>query len=374
MGWNIVYYTPPQDAPAYIEALDAFEVLQLTGMASNGKDTMEDVTPAEWLPNATPTPPGNFPLAGVIVAWCGGGKSAGRKLRIYGGGHNDAANNGLYSYDFGGTVAPTGFELLDISAVSAVREHASKTYSDGRPASTHGYDGGIDIGTAMLRFGGAAWGDPTGFDNSAFKFTYGGAWATLTNTTGTDGGEPTVVRDPSSGKVLVGVSNSFNAWQFFNPSNNTYGSSSAAGRTPANALGAESASAYDHTRSRMLSIGSGVRILTDVDWSAETISTATQALSGAAIPTGAGFGLCYDSVRDAFWLFGGNASSDAYANLYEIDAATFAVTKHALSASMAGFETNYQGLFSRFCYSEEDRFVGLLTRSDAAPFVVKLPS
>ena len=68
-----------------------------TSAPTNGKTSMSDATPSEWLTSD----PGTCDLGCVIAAWSGGaGAVSGTKLFVHGCGHNDSANNGIYAYDF----------------------------------------------------------------------------------------------------------------------------------------------------------------------------------------------------------------------------------------------------------------------------------
>ena len=129
-----------QATPAYIAALAPFEVSQL-GSPTNGFATIQSLTPAEWIGPGKPA--ARDP--DITSPWSGGvGDGANRYLYVHGGGHNDAANNGLYRFDFGGGANWNGGVLLDISAVADVPNVAGvsyRQYNDGRPPSIHSYGG-----------------------------------------------------------------------------------------------------------------------------------------------------------------------------------------------------------------------------------------
>src|SRR5262245_16389226 len=125
--------------PSYISSLAAYEVRRLDGnfLPTASGPGMHSVTPAEWLNG------GSGINVNIINPWSGGGKAiSGTKMFVHGGGHSDSANNGLYVYDFAGDARPTGWSLMQISAVSSVRGDTG-VYADGLPAAHHTYNGNV---------------------------------------------------------------------------------------------------------------------------------------------------------------------------------------------------------------------------------------
>jgi hypothetical protein len=355
-------------APTYISSMADFEVRQMSGSfaPSSGGTTMRSVTPSEWISS---DPGGGVEY--VLAAWSGGGKGVGTKLIVHGGGHNDSANNGVYVFDFAGTTRPAGWVTpLDISSTSSVRQ--ADTYSDGRPSSAHTYDGMVYVGAhdSLYRFGGAKWSTSGGWYGLAARYSLATRqWSILPSYPGNASTEPSVAYDPVSNKILVTMTGQSNA-AFFRVSTNSWSSVRGTSREHH-----ESALAYDHTRNRGIMVGGGTATLYSINWSAETFSESALAASGSiGILSGGALAAVYDSRADAYWIWGGRSGSSGYSTIYRMNANTFATTAHALSQSMAGFETgDYQGSFCRFILLEDWRAIGFLTRTDAAPFVIKLP-
>lgn len=356
---------------AYITSMADYEVRQMTStyVPTNGKATIASVTPSEWLTSD----PGNTNLPAVILSWSGGAKGEGTTLVVNGGGHADSANNGVYVFDYSGTSAPTGWTVGGLSAVSAVQNSA--TYSDGRPASVHTYDGCIRVSNKMYRFGGAKWIDGSFYRGVASFNLSTSTWAILPDLpSGVTTELPHVVYDPTSNKILYLPSGSGRA-AFFRLSSETWGN------TPLNptALAYYGATAYDTSRGRAIVLGSTYegsqthKIVTP-NWTNETLAGSTLSASGStAILARTSLSVFYDSARDCFWIFGGDSGSPGYANIYEMNASTFAITAHALSSSMASFEGSYSGSYGRYVFMPTYRAIGFVTRTDAAPYVIKLP-
>ncbi len=355
------------EAPRYIAEMSPFQVRNMSGTwaPENGLATIESVTPSEWRTND----PGLTDLRGVVVAWSGGAKGEGTRLIVHGGGHNDSANNGVYQFDFSGSDRPRGWIIAGQSPVAAVRESAS--YADGAAAASHTYDGVVQVNNRMYRFGGARWSERGGFFADAFVFDLAAnRWSRLPDVPSDAYYEPSVAYDPVSNKILVMFSNSFANWAFFRCDTNQWG----AARVPSSALGIEASSAYDSRRGRVVSVGNGVNRIITPDWSAETFSVSSFSPSGSTgILSRSALAMFYDPERDSFWIFGGATGSPGYASIYEMDAGSLSITAYPLSMSTASFEADYQGSFGRFVFLREWRAIGFVTRTDAAPYVIKLP-
>lgn len=356
-----------QAAPDYIASMASYEVRQMTGSLApaNGAEILAHVTPSSWLTGD----PGVIDLVGVVGAWSGGAKGKGTRLIVHGGGHNDSANNGVYVYDFGGGSRPTGFSLPFISPVSAVRQ--ASTYSDGAPSATHTYDGVVYVSesNSLYRFGGAKWSTSGGFYGLAARFDFSsGTWTVLSAYPGKSDTEPSVIYDAISRKILVTMTGQSNA-AFFRMDSNSWSPVRDSSREHH-----DSGFAYDPTRSRAVMVGGGSATLYNINWSAETFTqSALNATGATSILGNSALSAFYDPARDSFWLFGGKKSSPGYGNLYEMNASTFEIVQRPLSATTAGFEFDYNGSYGRFIFMDEWRAIGFLTRSDVAPFVIKLP-
>lgn len=354
-----------------------FDVLRLSDISpSNGNTTMESVFTgdyAEWVTSD----PGASDLQGVINEWSGGFKwIGGPQIVIHGGGHGSSANNGGPAFSMAGTTAPTGYTMvIPPSAVSAVL-NSSTGYSDGRPPSVHLYDGGIRVGNTGYRFGGSHY--STGFNISgAWKVDMTtGAWTGITAPGNIGSVTPSCVYDPGSGKILLipGLSPS-SQWRFFDTVAETWAGTS----VPAEYAPTEQSSALDTSRNRVLCIGSdsGRRIiLATVNWAANSVTTATQAVSlPAAMITG--LSILYDPDLDCYWCWGGTQASGVHNQLQRINASTFAVTSHNLSQTLAVFAgSDYQGGYGRWAFMPEWRAICFVTHPTLASgtHIIKLPS
>lgn len=360
--------TAQSAAPSYISAMAPYEVRQMTGTLApaNGMETMVNVTPSSWLTGD----PGVIGLRGVIDAWSGGGKGIGTRLIVHGGGHNDSANNGVYVYDFAGTSKPTGYSLPFISPVSAVQQ--ASTYADGAPSAAHTYDGMVYVpqNNSFYRFGGSKWVSTGGWYNLAARFNLGsGQWTMLPGYPGASSTEPSVIYDVVSGKMLVTMTGQSNA-AFYRMATNNWSSVRNTAREHH-----EAAFAYDPTRSRAIMVGGGSATLYTVNWSAETFSESALNASGSTgILSQSALAAFYDAGRDCYWILAGGSGSSGYSNVYEMNAGTFNIVQHGLSASMGGFNSDYQGSFGRFIFMDQWRAIGIVTGSDDAPYVIKLPA
>ncbi len=368
-GWTMANAQSSQ-TPEYISSMADFEVRALAGnfQPTNGKETMESVTPNEWLAND----PGIVDLAGTIVAWSGGPKaSAGTKLFVHGGGHNDSANNGLYAFDFAGSAAPTGWLLEDISAVSAVR--AATSYNDGKPASVHTYDGAVyaQHNNHIYRFGGAIWSPSGGFTKSAWKYNIAsGAWTALPDFPGTMNTVSSIY-DPESRKIIVGAGGR-NEVAFFRTDQDTWSSLKS---TNGNFWGGDVSGAYDPTRGRGVLIGNGESRLVTINWSRETVDVSSLSASGATeILSTDGPSAVYDPFRDSYWIFGGEEGSPGFGNIYEMDAESLTIQRRSLSGASIQVLNSMQGSYGRYLLMPEWRAMGIVASHESPAYVIKLPT
>ena len=359
--------------PSYISGLSDYQVRALSSSfaPTNGKTTMTDATPSEWLTSD----PGTLDLAGVIAAWSGGYKATtGTKMYLHGGGHSDSANNGTYIYDFAGTTAPTGWTVAAQSAVAAVR--VAPTYTDGRPTAVHSYDGSVMAANGFLyRFGGSGY-DPSGggfAGNSAFKLNLGtNAWTTLTDVPSGGNFYKQTFYDSASGKILITTGASF-FYVFFRTANDTYSTPHDSSLAPSSS---NSSACYDPTRSRGIQIGNSTQLLYTINWTAETVATTALGATGStSILSTSGLSCIFDSVRDVYWIFGGAFDSAGWSNIYEMNASTFAVTGHVLSGSAIQVDTTspMQGSWGRHVWLASYRAIGLVAKADSPAYVIKLP-
>jgi hypothetical protein len=358
-----------QSGPTYISSMAPFEVRAMTGTyaPTNGKATMQSVTPSEWLSGD----PGTLDLRGVVDAWSGGAKSVGAKLFVTGGGHNDSANNGLYTFDFSGTDAPTGWEAPIISPVSAVRS-GQTTYSDGKPSAIHTYDGVVyaSHNNHIYRFNGVYYLPAGGFTNATFKLNVAtGTWTQLANYPGGPG-SGTTIYDPVTKKIFVSKQEVTTGY-FFRTTDDTWSSGKGYGGS---GISTDTVGAWDSKRGRGIIVGNNRNYLVTVNFSAETVSLGSLPASGATILNRAGLSAFYDPVADVYWIFGGESGSAGYTNIYEMNAQTFVITQHALSQSIGtGVSGDNQGTFGRFVFMDNWRAIGIVTAVDRPAYVIKLP-
>lgn len=356
-------------APAYIQELSDYQVRNLSGSyaPSNGTSDIESITPSEWLTND----PGGG-LGGIITAWSGGFKAErGTKLYVYGGGHNDSANNGVYVFDYSGNTQPTGWTLPSISAVADVVS-ASNVYADGRGTSVHNYDGTVyaDHNETLYRFNGAHYNPSGGFQSGAVKYDINAdTWTEVASYPGTVN---TVgcIYDRVSEKILVGMGGQFQA-AFFDTSDDTFSAIKSTGAF----FGGNVCGAYDSSRSRGVLVGNGENRLVTLDWSAETVTLSTLSASGStSILSDDGISCFYDDVRDSYWIFGGPTGSNGWSNLYEMDASSFNITSTSLTGDTITQISGMIGSFGRFVFLSDWRAIGIIADIDTPASVIKLPS
>ncbi len=368
VGVAILLLTTPAPAqtPSYISSMSDFQVRALQGSFAPtvGETTIQNVTPSEWLTGD----PGD--LVGIIDAWSGGAKSAtGTLMYVHGGGHSDSANNGVYAFDFSGTTRPVGWTVT-ISSTGAIRANTS-SYSDGKPVSVHTYDGMITGTNGFLyRFGGAE--HINGFFiTAAFKFnTNTNTWSQISSLPGGSGFTwPISLYDSTSQKVLVAAANSFE-YRIFRLGDDSY-SSVKSWPSGATADGYH-CGAFDTSRSRGVFFGSGSNQLVTVNWTAETATISSQAISG--LPSMAGPSCFYDQAADRYWVFGGPPGSSGWTTIYEINPSTFAVTPHALSGDAIGRSSSMIGSFGRFVFMPAYRAIGVVANISTPAYVIKLPA
>lgn len=358
-------------APGYIAALAPYTVVRLDGnlAPANGKISMRDITPSEWLNND----PGNTGLRAVIIAWNGGAKGVGSKLFVHGGGHTDSANNGLYIFDFSGTDLPKGWTTpLEISPISAVRAN-SATYSDGFPTAVHTYDGLVyaSHNQTIYRFGGSQYN--SGFmTDTAFKWSeQTQEWSRLPNYPSNSGGAKTVY-DPVSGNIFVTMNDSLEG-RFFRTDTETWSSAVSYG---GNGFPFNSMAAWDPSRSRGIVVGDGEKSVIDIDFSAETVDVTSFSPDGdTGIFGRSGVSAVYDSDIDVYWIFGGDTSSPGWSNLYQMNADGPPWNVKSISLSGASIErsSGMYGSWGRYVFMRGWRALGVIASETSPAYVIRLP-
>ncbi|MEO0974148.1 MAG: hypothetical protein AAFX85_13735, partial [Pseudomonadota bacterium] len=359
-----------QARPTYLDGLGAYEVRALTGAIapSNGFETIESVTPADWLNND----PGSTDVRSVISSWSGGGKSiVGLRLYLTGGGHGNSANNGIYIYDFAGDAQPTGWSVVGLSDLSAVLPEDN--YTDGAPPSIHSYDGLVYAhhNGFFYRFGGAPWRPNGGFTRVVFKYDFtADEWIQLPSLPRPSPRIPVTVYDPASGRVLVGTErrNLF----FFDTDTDTWGD-----EIELNDLDwpLDTTGAYDPTRRRAVLAGMDDSRLIDINFTTREVEVAALPATGETdILTIRAPAIFYDRKRDSFWLFGGETpDGPGWSHLYEMSAETFEVTRVALTGAAIEVASVHRGTYGRFVYMPEWRTIGMVADVDTPAYIIGLP-
>jgi hypothetical protein len=368
-GRSIPYFGDRSATPTYISSMADYDVKAMSGSAAptNGMDTMAEVTTGSWETDYSGV---NWPdAAGVIVAWCGGFKGTGSKLLVHGGGHFDSANNGIYVFDFTGTDAPIGWSIEGQSA-STSNVVLNGTYTDGKPTSIHSYDGLVyaSHNNTCYRFGGYDFGIGSNQIDQAWKYNLTThSWTQVSDYPG-GGLLGTCIYDPVTQKIFVADgqdnSSSYNAY-FFDCSDDSWSSQKTMSHTP----GGDAVMAWDSSRGRALVYGGGSGKVLTINFSSETVSSASQSIPGMANARC----VFYDPLRDVYWAFGGTGGSD-WSTLYEINASTFAtVASHSLSASIPVHDSS-QGSYGRFVFMSDWRAIGTVGTNTSAAYVIKIPN
>ena len=349
----------PSTMPAYISSMAPFQVRALAGSyaPSNGTSTLRSIMPSMWAGNDQ-----------IMSPWSGGAKSTvGTKMYVHGGGHSDSSNNGLYSFDFAGTSGPTGWAVENQGQTGVTSDIA--VGSSGAPISVHTYDGMVDMGSALYRFGGSSY--PSGgftvqmlrYDKAASRWTRLPNWGSPPQFAGMAMG------NQAAGKILLmDRFVSYFTYGFYRVASNNWSPM----RSVAAQWVGDGAAAYNPATNSGLVVGadnqSGVRAFSiSIDWNGETITQTTRSLGSL----GSGCALIWDPTRGVYWCFGSNSNNGT---LYEINPTTFAVTPHSLTGDAPLTpETPYWGTFGRWAFMDSWRAIGSVASRTSPAFVIRLP-
>lgn len=345
--------------PAYIASMSPFQVRSLTGSysPSNGSSTLRSIMPSMWTGNDN-----------VMSPWSGGAKSTtGTKMYVHGGGHADSSNNGLYSFDFAGGAAPTGWAVENPGQTGVTGDFAVGT--TGAPVSVHTYDGMVDMGSALYRFGGSSY-PSGGFAAQMLRYDKAAStWTRLPNWSSPSQFGGMAIGNPAAGKILAAERwVSYQNYAFYRVAANNW----SATRSVPNQWTNDGSLAYDPATNTGLTVSSGngygaTAFSITVDWSAETITQTTRSINSM----GSGCALLWDPTRSVYWCFGSNNNNNT---LYEINPTTFAVTAHALTGDAPLTpETPYWGTFGRWVFLDSWRAIGSVASRSAPAFVIRLP-
>lgn len=376
----------PGSAPAYLAGMANFQLRALTGsFAPTGPATIEAAVAAlpapfpDWLDAGLE--PSSGSIRSIITRWSGGIEDrTTRKLYINGGGHDDGAFNGVCVFDFSGATVPAGWSvepgsLSTIANTPAGIPTEHITYNDGKAGSVHSYDGLAFDATSkrLYRFGGAYY--SRGFFNQAsWRWdTVSQQWVQLPSGGPTE--VPITVMDQTSRKILVTFRNSTTA-RFFNAATESWGATVNLSAQPS--TNSDPVLCYDPTRSRAVLVAqTGPRLYT-INWSAETLTDTALSASGQTIALSrSAISVLYDSVRDSFWLFGGDDDSGFYNKCTEMSASTFACIEYPWTGDTVSFNetgANYVGSYKRAIMFEDWRAIGFCTSTSHPSYVLKLPA
>lgn len=347
------------DVPSYISSMSPYQVRNLSGSyaPTNGSTSLQSIMPSQWAGNDD-----------IMRPWSGGAKSTtGTKMYVHGGGHSDSSNNGLYSFDFAGTTRPTGWAVENAGQTGVTTDIA--VGATGFPISVHTYDGMVDMGTALYRFGGSPY--PNGgfaiqhlrYDKASSVWTRLPVWGNPPQFGGM------ALANPAAGKILaMDRWVSYQTYAFYRVATNNWSAlGSVSGQWQS-----DGSAAFDPVTNTGLTVadgnGYGVNAFSiTINWSAETMTQTARNVPGI----GSGTALIWDPTRGVYWAFG-SASNNS--TLYEINPTTFAVTPHTLTGNAPlAPEQTYWGTFGRWVFMDSWRAIGSVCHRTGAPFVVRLP-
>ena len=381
------------DLPRYMSGLSDFQVRNLDGDFGprNRMRSLWDALPAEWRLLGQP-----HGADGIFTSWSGGrGDPGGRRLFVHGGGHGDSSNNGLYIYDFSGDEEPGGWSVAPNSlSPRALVASSSSVYSDSKPTSIHSYDQQwYDPNQRRFyRFSGSP---HTAGSGTRFAYFYDVANSRWNS----DPDGQAFVDDAnlaSLGSTLIGSPDGscllyLAATKVPRFVTVATGAVKPFGRPLSGSEESQFASAIDSARSdqnlgkcRYVALfnngANGPRIkVVSVDWSAQTWSVSTEALTGDAAPDLNSQGACifYDELRDSFWAFANRAATETGVvnAMYEIDAESFTVRKWPLDTSSAVIKSKSgcKGGFNRHVWFPQWRIAATVHKHDAPVSLIKLP-
>lgn len=344
------------DAPSYISSMSPYQVRNLSGTyaPTNGTSSLQSIAPGIWGGNMN-----------IIDPWSGGAKStSGTKMYVHGGGHADSSNNGIYSFDFAGSGAPTGWAVENQGQAGVTTGTSFPVGSTGQPISVHTYDGMCDMGTAIYRFQGAHYNVNGGLSSQCVRFDKSSkTWTRIPDYPGGAGGG-LCIANPAGGKILYMERwNTYFTYAFYRVATTNWSSLKSVGsQWPSDGV-----AAYNPATNTGLCISGDAAYSIGIDWSAETVSQTSRSLTNM----GSGVALIWDATANRYWCFG---ASNNKTTLYEINPTTFAVTARTLTGNVPLVtDGDYQGTFGRWVFMESWRAIGSVCSETGAAFVIKLP-
>lgn len=348
----------PSTLPAYIASMSPFQVRALTGSHSpaNGAGSLQSVMPSMWAGNDD-----------IMRPWSGGAKAvSGTKMYVHGGGHGDSSNNGLFSFDFAGDARPTGWSVENAGRTGVSGDFAVGT--TGMPTSVHTYDGMVDMGPSLYRFGGSAY-PQGGFTSQFVRYDKAASTWTRIPSGGYGNFAGMALANPAAGKILVMERYAtYNTYAFYRVATNAWSSR----KSVPDQWCTAGASAHDPATNTGLCVSAGngygvTAFSIGISWSAETVAQTARSMPSL----GSGAALLWDPTRGVYWCFG---SSNNNSTLYEINPTTFAVTSHNLTGDAPlQPEANSQGTYGRWVFMDSWRAIGSVSSRSGPAFVIRLP-
>jgi len=343
--------------PEYISTLVPFQVRSLAGnyAPSNGTSTLRSVMPSMWAGNDD-----------IMRPWSGGAKStSGTKMYVHGGGHADSSNNSLTSFDFAGSSRPTGWSVENAGQTGVTSDMSSG--STGAPISVHTYDGMVDMGTALYRFGGSSY-PSGGFTVQALRYDKAASiWTRLPTWPGMQFAGMALANGAAGKILLMDRWVSFNTYAFYRVASNSWSPL----RSVSAQWNSDGSSAYDPATNTGLTIGGNgygaTAFSIGIDWSGETVSQSSRSMQ----TFGGGASLVWDPTRSCYWCFGAAANTGT---LYQINPSNFSVTAHTLTGDVPLTpESGGSGSYGRYVMLDSWRAIGSVSSRSSPAFVIRLP-
>jgi hypothetical protein len=307
----------------------------------------------------------------VLDAFSGGTWDPAGYCYCHGAGHSDGANNGMYRYNFLGDL-PYGWSTLSVTADPATMVEDSDPQPDGRPVAVHTYAGMLfdPDQNRVHRYGGSQW---SGGGMPSKNWRYDVAAATWSQGPNTPYGATTSVCsviNNNARKALI-ISHAGDCW-FHDLDANTN-----VGTDTGDQQAFDSVAAYDPTRSRAVVWAPSELWRVEIDWVANTTTWSAITPSGStAFLADAPGAFFYDWDSDVFWFLPLVTGATSMANVYSMNASTWAITQRATSGDNTGFVyggAGHDGNMNKICVMLQWRLVGFITGVDDTAYLMKLP-
>jgi len=291
----------------------------------------------------SPEPPGNTGPAAKVIAWNSFVVDT-RTSKVYSvanGGHGDYSGNEVDVLDLERD-DPSWFQVL----APSLNVRDAEYYADGRPTSRHTYYGVTlnEFDDRIMLFGGSRW-QIGNFPRNIDSYNIG---ANSYNPQGTHPdaasnfiGVQATALNPLTGDVYLNQDFLLGRW---NRSTNTFVTLSPSGAD--RPQGYNTVAAFDTSRGRILFLGGTaadhhIYTLSSNAWSAISISGANASTVSGAMQAA----MLYVSAMDRYLVRLDNAGG----TIYQIDAATFAVTTFP-TTNGGSIPSTQNGPFNKFLY------------------------